>query len=151
MDTLRTSVNVDEPTQLGRLIRRSRRAHHITQRDLADGAGVSERFLVELENGRISTEFRKVLNLLNLMGIRLRIGHQPVHQYPDTIRKTRKSSRVTQRDLAGLLNVSLSTIQKIEGGKPGVSLEKLFTVCRGLSLPWQADVPAEIQTQASDT
>ena len=57
--------------QLGRAIRRERKALGLTQADLAAASGVSLRFLSELERGRASAGVGRVLRVLNMLGLDL--------------------------------------------------------------------------------
>lgn len=48
-----------------------RRALRLTQRDLAELAGVSERFVREVEAGKLTVQWEKALALLTTMGLTL--------------------------------------------------------------------------------
>ena len=61
--TLKTSGD------LGPLIRKSRKAMKFSQQQFADAAGVGRRFLSELENGKPSLEFDKVIACALAAGI----------------------------------------------------------------------------------
>jgi HTH-type transcriptional regulator / antitoxin HipB len=53
---------------------RARRLHlHLRQEELADLAGVSERFVYAVENGKRTVQLDKVLALLNALGLHLEI------------------------------------------------------------------------------
>ena len=54
---------------LGPLIRKSRKAMKFSQQQFADAAGVGRRFLSELENGKPSLEFDKVISCALAAGI----------------------------------------------------------------------------------
>ena len=56
---------------LGEVIRANRKAKRLTQRDLADLSGVSDRFLRELEKGKLSAEIGKVMDVLSTLGFEL--------------------------------------------------------------------------------
>ena len=51
-----------------------RRELGLTQRDLAELAGVSERFVREVESGKTSVHLDKVVALLTALGLRLSWG-----------------------------------------------------------------------------
>lgn len=55
--------------ELGHLVRRSRDRLDMSQQALADVAGVGRRFVSELENGKESLEFGKVLKVARAVGI----------------------------------------------------------------------------------
>ena len=53
---------------------RARRRHlHLRQAELADLAGVSERFVYALENGKRSVQLDKVLAALSVLGLHLEL------------------------------------------------------------------------------
>ncbi len=58
---------------LGRIIREERRKQNLTQQDLADTAGVSVRFLGDLERGKDSCEIARVFSVLRVLGISLQL------------------------------------------------------------------------------
>ena len=53
----------------GALVRRQRHAKGLTQRELALVAGVGERFVVDLENGKATAQLGKALVLAAVLGI----------------------------------------------------------------------------------
>ncbi|MFC0804525.1 MULTISPECIES: helix-turn-helix transcriptional regulator [Sinorhizobium] len=57
------------PGDLGRIVREAREARNLSQQDFADLAGVGRRFLSELENGKATLEFQKVLKVAHAAGI----------------------------------------------------------------------------------
>ena len=61
-------------TQLGQTIRDRRKALALTQRALADYAGVGVAFLYDLEKGKTSTRLDKVLDVLRILGLEMVIG-----------------------------------------------------------------------------
>lgn len=64
-------TEIKEPSKLGKLIRKRRGINGMNQQQLADLAGVGRRFLSELENGKQSLEFGKVLRVASAIGIDL--------------------------------------------------------------------------------
>lgn len=58
---------------LGKIVREARRASKLTQNDLAGLCGVGTRFISDLENGKKTVEFTKVLQVLNCLGFELRL------------------------------------------------------------------------------
>ena len=59
--------------QIGELIRSERKRQRILQQDLADLSGVSLHFLSNLENGKPTVEFQKVLLVLRTLGIEMEL------------------------------------------------------------------------------
>ena len=57
--------------EIGRLVRQTRKALGVTQRDLAMTAGTGLRFIIELEQGKPSCQIGKVLTVLHTLGIRI--------------------------------------------------------------------------------
>ena len=59
--------------ELGALVRERRRSVGFTQADAAALAGVGPRFLSELERGKETAELGKVLQVLERLGLELRL------------------------------------------------------------------------------
>jgi HTH-type transcriptional regulator/antitoxin HipB len=59
------------PTQIGQLIRDTRKKLGVTQKDLALTSGTGLRFIIELEKGKETCEIGKVLAILNTLGIKV--------------------------------------------------------------------------------
>lgn len=59
------------PEQIGRMIRETRKRLGVTQKDLALTSGTGLRFIIELEKGKPTCEFGKVLTVLHTLGIRI--------------------------------------------------------------------------------
>ncbi len=66
---------IQSTTELGRAIRAERKAIDLTQGDLAAAAGVSLRFISELERGRASAGIGRVLRVAQMLGLRIVIEH----------------------------------------------------------------------------
>ncbi len=60
---------ISSVAELGRAVRRKRRAIGVRQADLAALAGVGTRFLSELENGKETAEIGKVLLVCKRLGL----------------------------------------------------------------------------------
>lgn len=58
-------------TELGELIRRTRKAQNIRQDDAAGSIGVSENFLGKVERGSESVQWGKLFQVLDGLGLRL--------------------------------------------------------------------------------
>src|SRR3546814_14142415 len=56
---------------LGLAVRQARKAHGLTQAELAGLAGTGPRFISELERGQPGAELGKVLDVLAVLGLRL--------------------------------------------------------------------------------
>jgi y4mF family transcriptional regulator len=59
------------PEDLGRLVKRERKAMGLTQAELALASGTGMRFLSDLENGKPTCQIGKTLTVLKTLGIRL--------------------------------------------------------------------------------
>ena len=64
-------VGISTPSDLGKIIYDARKKQGFNQQQFADLAGVGRRFLSELENGKQSLEFGKVLIVAAAAGIDL--------------------------------------------------------------------------------
>lgn len=56
---------------LGSAVRASRKHHALTQADLAGLSGTGVRFISDLEHGKPTVEFAKVLHVLQVLGLRM--------------------------------------------------------------------------------
>lgn len=63
--------NPDREHAIGAFVRRRRKAHGLTQEELAELAGVGTRFLSELERGKPTLRLDKVEQVLAVFGKRL--------------------------------------------------------------------------------
>lgn len=59
--------------QLGRAVRKHRRAQSLRQSELASIAGVGIRFISELENGKQTLELGRVMKVLETVGLCLHL------------------------------------------------------------------------------
>jgi y4mF family transcriptional regulator len=67
------------PEDLGRLVKKERKAMGLTQAELALASGTGMRFLSDLENGKPTCQIGKTLTVLKTLGIRLTMSshHSP--------------------------------------------------------------------------
>jgi len=56
---------------IGQIIRQTRKAMNITQKDLALTSGTGLRFIVDLEKGKETCQLGKTLTVLQTLGIRI--------------------------------------------------------------------------------
>jgi len=61
------------PENIGRLIRSTRKALGVTQRDLAMTSGTGLRFIIDLEKGKPTCHLGKVLTVLHTLGIKIEL------------------------------------------------------------------------------
>ena len=54
---------------IGAIVRETRRAARLTQRELADAAGCGPRFISDLENGKPTAEFGLAIRVLNVLSL----------------------------------------------------------------------------------
>ncbi|NTF91691.1 helix-turn-helix transcriptional regulator [Agrobacterium rhizogenes] len=64
-----SATRITSSGDLGRLIRKAREDRNLSQQSFADLAGVGRRFVSELENGKATLEFDKVLKVAHAAGI----------------------------------------------------------------------------------
>jgi y4mF family transcriptional regulator len=57
--------------EIGQMIRESRKRLGVTQKDLALTSGTGLRFIIDLEKGKETCQFGKVLTNLHTLGIRI--------------------------------------------------------------------------------
>lgn len=70
------------PEEVGAVIRAARRARGLTQRQLAERAGVGRQWLVALERGHDRAELGKVLDVLRALGLGLVTTEHPADADP---------------------------------------------------------------------
>lgn len=59
--------------ELGRLVRSQREKFALRQVDVAGLGNTGNRFIVDLENGKPTVQLQKVLDLMDLLGLEVRI------------------------------------------------------------------------------
>ena len=62
------------PEEIGKTIRQTRKAMGVTQKDLALTSGTGLRFIIDLEKGKPTCQFGKVLTVLHTLGITLELN-----------------------------------------------------------------------------
>lgn len=62
------------PAQLGRLLRKERKALGLTQAELALTSGTGLRFISDLENGKPTCQIGKTLTVMHTLGMRLTLS-----------------------------------------------------------------------------
>ena len=65
------SVKIVSTKDLGNLVRKFRVAQKMTQADILGLANTGNRFIVELENGKPTVQFQKVLDVLDTLGLEI--------------------------------------------------------------------------------
>lgn len=69
---------IDEKQTLREFVKRKRKSSKLTQKEMADKAGVGLRFIRELERGKETLKMNKVNQVLELFGYEL--GPQKYHR-----------------------------------------------------------------------
>jgi HTH-type transcriptional regulator / antitoxin HipB len=65
------STVIHSSVELGALIREQRRRLALTQLDIAGLGRTGNRFIVELEHGKPTLQFQKVLDVMDLLGLEI--------------------------------------------------------------------------------
>ncbi|WP_227878289.1 helix-turn-helix domain-containing protein [Arthrobacter dokdonensis] len=68
---MKSESTIDTPSAAGALIRRQRISQGLTQQALADAAGVSRKFLIDLESGHERAELGKAMEVFAALGLSL--------------------------------------------------------------------------------
>jgi HTH-type transcriptional regulator/antitoxin HipB len=71
MNILEQPATLNSTVELGRLVRQIRKEQGLTQLDVAGLAGLSNRFVIDLERGKETLQIKKVLDVLSLLGVEL--------------------------------------------------------------------------------
>jgi HTH-type transcriptional regulator/antitoxin HipB len=66
-------VDVRTTARVGELVRQVRKEQGLTQLDLAGLAGLSNRFIIDLEYGKETLQMQKALDVLALLGLELAV------------------------------------------------------------------------------
>jgi y4mF family transcriptional regulator len=61
--------NIQNAMELGKMVASQRKAQGLTQSDLAGLAQTGTRFISDLENGKGTVQFDKVMHILKLLGL----------------------------------------------------------------------------------
>lgn len=61
--------NIHNAVELGKIVASQRKTQGLTQADLAELALTGTRFISDLENGKGTVQFDKVMHILNLLGL----------------------------------------------------------------------------------
>ena len=67
---------ISNTVSIGKVVRSERKRLKATQRDLALSSGTGLRFIVDLEKGKPTCQSGKVLEVLNSLGLQLKIEHR---------------------------------------------------------------------------
>ena len=69
----RSTETLSSTLELGELVRVVRKAQGLTQLDVTGLAGLSNRFVIDLERGKETLQMQKVLDVLSLLGLEVAI------------------------------------------------------------------------------
>lgn len=70
---LNQPVKIKSTNELGSLVRKYRESQKMTQADILGLANTGNRFISELENGKPTLQFQKVLDVLDTLGLEVLI------------------------------------------------------------------------------
>lgn len=73
-----TIMIINSNHDIGQIIRKVRKQLNITQGDLALTAGTGLRFISELEQGKPTCQIGKILQVLQVLGIRCQLTHTEI-------------------------------------------------------------------------
>lgn len=68
----------DEVTQIGIKVREVRSYYRLTQVQLADLAGLSDKTVRDIEHGTGTSSLRAVINVLNVLGLTLEVENRRI-------------------------------------------------------------------------
>jgi len=66
--------------EFGHLIKTTRKKAQLTQAALAAASGIGERFVRELEKGKVSCQLEKALHVANMLGIKIQVILPPIKE-----------------------------------------------------------------------
>ncbi len=73
-------MKITNTTDLGNLIRTTRKNAKLTQAELAASSGIGERFIRELEKGKPSCQLAKALLVIQMLGIKVEVQSPPIDE-----------------------------------------------------------------------
>lgn len=76
MSTPEAAAKLGSTMELGKLVRKTRKAQGLTQLDVAGLAGLSNRFVIDLERGKETLQIQKVFDVLALLGLELTVSRK---------------------------------------------------------------------------
>ena len=71
-------MQINSAADFGQVVRRVRKKLSLTQSELAGACGTGTRFIVDLEHGKPTCEFEKVLRVAQMLGLKIEITEFPV-------------------------------------------------------------------------
>ena len=71
-------MKVQNPEQLGAVIRAKRRQLKVTQKDLALTCGTGLRFIIDLEKGKATCQIGKTLQVIQALGLTIQISESAI-------------------------------------------------------------------------
>jgi len=74
-------MNIKDPKQLGTAVRERRRQLKVTQKELAMTCGSGLRFIVDLEKGKPTCQIGKALQILQALGLDIKIAAKDIERY----------------------------------------------------------------------
>lgn len=126
-------MRVDSAEQVLNVIRERRITSGLESRVLAGLAGVSAKFLSQLENKKTTVETDSLVKVSQALGLDIPLLDDPA-TLAKTIKDQRKSLGLDQAVLAGLCNVSPKFLSALENAHPKKRLNKVFDVLNSLGL-----------------
>lgn len=71
-------MRISSANEYGKLIYQTRKRMKLTQAQLAAASGIGERFIRELEKGKLTCQLEKALIVAQMLGIRLEANLPPI-------------------------------------------------------------------------
>lgn len=66
-------MQINNVSEIGKVIKNTRKSQGLTQADLAISANVGVRFIVDLENGKETAQIGKILQVCQMLGLKIEI------------------------------------------------------------------------------
>ena len=119
---------------IAKLVYNTRVHLRMDQRTVAGLACVSPKFLSQLENAKAALSLDKVLQVLNVLGLRVSPLNSSRIKLGEIVQTTRKAQTLDQAVAASLCGVSPKFLSQLENGKSSVRLDKVMAVLNGLGI-----------------
>ncbi len=115
-------INIENPQQLGRIIRATRKAIDLRQDDAAGSIGVSENFLGKVERGGETVQWGKLLKVVQELGLTLSVEVPEAYAAPVQAELQRRSATEQNQKQAEQIQQQIEQLHQqlaqLQRGKP---------------------------------
>lgn len=74
---IRWLMQISSASEFGQIVKKVRKKLNLTQAELAGASGTGTRFVIDLEHGKPTCEFEKVLHVAQMLGMKIEVTELP--------------------------------------------------------------------------